>query len=63
MFTKEDYKGYFEEVENILKKTLVIYTDILNVTDDKSIRNKLNVIASENMDSFEFVQTQKEKFL
>jgi hypothetical protein len=63
MFSNNDYKGYFQEIENILTKTLVIYTDVLNEVEDKSIKNKLNVIASENMETFEFVQAQKEKFV
>ncbi len=62
MFTKEDYIGYFSELEGLFKKTLVTYTDLLNELGDQSVRNKLYVLASENMEAFNFIKTQKEKF-
>lgn len=63
MFTKEDYVNYFSDLEDILKKTLVIYTDLLNELGDQSIRNKLYALASENMEAFKFIKTQKDKFI
>ena len=62
MFTDEDYKNYFNELENIYKKSLTIYTDVLNEISDQSTRNKLYPIASENMEAFRFIKTYKEKF-
>jgi len=63
MFTKEDYISYFEEIEEMLKKGLVIYTDLLNELGNNAIRNKLYVIASEDMDAFKFIKEEKEKFI
>lgn len=63
MFTKEDYLKYFGELENIFRKNLVIYTDLLNDLTDQSIRNKLFMLAEEDMDAFNFVIKAKEKFI
>lgn len=62
MFTKEDYRAYFEELSQILKKTLVIYTDLINEIDDKSVHNKLYALTLENMSAFEFISKAKEDF-
>ena len=63
MFTKDDYINYFGEVETILKQSLIIYTDLLNELSDQAIRNKLYTLASEEMEAFNFIKTQKEKFI
>jgi len=63
MFTKEDYLNYFNELEGIFKKSLVIYTDLLNEVSDQSLRNKLFMLAEENMDVFSFLEKTKEKFI
>ena len=60
MFTDDDYRAYFNELESIFRKTLVIYTDLLNEIGDQSIRNKLFAIAAESMDAFRFVREEKE---
>lgn len=62
MFTNQDYIGYFEEIEETLKKTLVIYTDLLNDLDNKAMHSKLYAIATENMDTFQLIKSLKEKF-
>ena len=62
MFTDEDHIRYFDELEFLLKKTVIIYTDLLNELSDKSIKNKLSVLAQENMETFKFIKKQKEKF-
>lgn len=62
MFTKEDYKNYLQELENIIKKSVVIYTDIINVIDERSIRNQLHAMAKESMDGYRFITGEKDKF-
>ena len=63
MFTKEDYQLYFDELQDIYKQTLVIYTDLLNELSDGSIKNKLLSMSSENMDVFNFIKNSREKFI
>jgi len=63
MFTKEDYLNYFNELEMMLKKSLVIYTDLLNELSDQSIANKLHALATEEMDIFKSVSEIKKKFI
>ena len=62
MFTDQDYRNYFDELENIVKKALTIYTDLLNEIGDQSVRNKLHPLTLESSDAFKFIRTQKEKF-
>ena len=63
MFTNEDHIAYFDELEEILKKTLVIYTDLLNELTDKAIRNKIYSISFENMEAFRYISANKKKFI
>jgi len=63
MFTKDDYISYFEELETQLKETLVIYTDLLNEINDRSIRNKIMPISSENMQMYRYIKSLKDKQL
>lgn len=62
MFTNGDYKNYFTELEDSIKKNIVIYTDLMNVVDNKAALSKLQVLASENSQAFKFIREQKEKF-
>ena len=62
MFTDEDYKNYFSELENICKKTLTIYTDLVNELSDQSTRSKLSPIISEDIEAFKTIKGYKEKF-
>ncbi len=62
MFTKEDYSGYFNELEEMFRKTLVIYTDLLNELSDNAIRSKLFMLAAEDNDAFSFIAETKEKY-
>ncbi len=62
MFTKEDYTNYLKDLENIIKKSVVIYTDIINIIDERSIRNRLHAMAKESMDGYRFIVEEKEKF-
>ncbi|MFA5270816.1 MAG: hypothetical protein WC412_00550 [Candidatus Omnitrophota bacterium] len=62
MFTKEDYTNYFNELEDIFRKTLVIYTDLLNDLSDQAIRSKLFMLATEDTDAFDFVTDTKVKY-
>lgn len=62
MFTNDDYQNYFSEIEETLKKNIVIYTDLMSLVDNKSILSKLQVLALESSDAFKFIRAQKEKF-
>ena len=62
MFTEEDYKTYFKELEDVFRKSIVIYTDLLNELSDRSITSKLRVLAAENMQAFKFIQKEKDRF-
>jgi len=46
MFTNEDYKNYFKELEDVLRNNIVIYTDLMNVVYNKAVLSKLQVLAS-----------------
>jgi hypothetical protein len=63
MFTKDDYTGYFSQIEDMLKKSISIYTDLLNELNDNAMKSKIDPLASESMDSFRFIKKQKEKFV
>ncbi len=63
MFTKDDYTGYFSQIEDMLKKSISIYTDLLNELNDNAIKSKIDPLASESMDSFRFIKEQKQKFV
>lgn len=63
MFTKDDYKNYFEEISDIFKDMLVNYTDLVNELNDRAIRNKISVLMAEDMQGFKFIKDQKEKFI
>ncbi|MCQ9208785.1 MAG: hypothetical protein NG712_05350 [Omnitrophica bacterium] len=62
MFTEQDYRNYFDELENIFKKALTIYTDLLNEIGDQSVRNKLHPLTLESSEAFRFIRTQKGNF-
>ena len=62
MFTEEDFQSYFNEMEDSFKKVLLIYTDLLNLMDDRSSRSKIQAVSVEDMDAFTVIQTAKEKF-
>ena len=62
MFTEKDYEAYLDEISEIYKRTLVIYTDILNEIDSKAVKSKLQVLARDNMEAFRFVRDESVKF-
>jgi hypothetical protein len=62
MFTDEEYTNYFSELEDIIKKNIVIYTDLMNVVDNKAMLSKLQVLAAENSSAFKFIRETKKKF-
>jgi hypothetical protein len=63
MFTKNDYKKYFDEMLDIMKELLVNYTDLVNETSDRAISNKIFALMSEDAETFKFIKAQKEKFI
>jgi len=63
MFTKDDYKEYFGQIEDMLKSAISIYTDLLNELSDNAIKSKIDPLAVESMDSFRFIKEQKERFV
>lgn len=62
MFTNEDYRNYFNELENIFKKALTISSNLINELSDYSIRSKLYPIMLEDMEAFKSIKTYKENF-
>ncbi|HPN72996.1 MAG TPA: hypothetical protein PKZ41_03270 [Candidatus Omnitrophota bacterium] len=63
MFTKEDYAEYMNEIEDLIREAVVVYTDLLNELSDSSIKSKIEPLASESMDSYRYIRSQKEKFV
>ncbi|MBI4432148.1 MAG: hypothetical protein HY592_01515 [Candidatus Omnitrophica bacterium] len=61
MFSEDDFKGYFQETEDVIKKTLVFYTDLLNEVQDRAVRNKLLPLMTENVEMFRWLKKKKEK--
>ena len=62
MFTKDDYIKYFDEILAVMKEALRNHTDLVNELNDRAIHNKLSVLMGEDMETFNFIKTQKEKF-
>lgn len=62
MFTKEDYLTYFDQLADIYRDSINTYTDLLNNVQDKAIKNKLLMAASENMEAFRFIKQERKKF-
>jgi len=62
MFTNDDYKKYFSELETIFKKSLTIYTDLLNEISDQSLRSKLYAVTMENTEAYKKIKEYKKKF-
>lgn len=62
MFAREDYVNYFEELESMLKKTLVVYTDLFNELGNEAMKSKLFAMSAESMEAFRFIKDKKEKF-
>ncbi|UCD14884.1 MAG: hypothetical protein JSV34_03940 [Candidatus Omnitrophota bacterium] len=63
MSIKDKHINYFNDLENVLKETLVIYTDLLNELDNKAVSNKLYALAIESMDDFKLVNNQKQQLI
>lgn len=61
MFSEDDFKGYFQETEDVIKKTLFFYTDLLNEVQDRAVRNKLLPLMTENVEMFRWLKKKKEK--
>ena len=62
MFSKKDYQGYFQELESILSKQIVLLTDILNESSDKAVHSKLYAISLDDSGIFDDILVQKAKF-
>lgn len=52
MFTENDYIEYFDEIEDIPKDSITIYTDLLNELNDAATKSKLDPVAAGSMDFF-----------
>jgi hypothetical protein len=63
MFTKNDYAEYLDEIETLIRESVVIYTDLLNELSDNSTKSKIEPLASESMESFRYIKGIKKKFL
>jgi hypothetical protein len=63
MFLKEDYIGYFEELERAYGRMVVLYTDVMSRIDDRAIKNRLLAMTKNNMNAFRYIKSIKEKFI
>ncbi len=52
MFTKNDYSQYLIELQNLIKDSVMINTDLLNELHHLEIHNKLGVVLTEDMRCF-----------
>lgn len=62
MFLKEDYIGYFEELERSYGRLVALYTDVMNEINDRSVNSRLLAMTKNNMNAFHYVKSVKEKF-
>jgi hypothetical protein len=62
MFSKKDYQSYFQDLESILSKQIVLLTDILNEVSDKSVHSKLYAISLDDSGIFDDIRAQKARF-
>jgi hypothetical protein len=62
MFTDEEFNTYFSELEGKYRRTIELYTDLLNQVETLSVRNVFYSLSIENMESFRMVSEQKKKF-
>lgn len=58
MFTDKDYSQYLIELQNLIKDSVMINTDLLNGLRDLEIHNKLSVVLTEDMQCFRELRTQ-----
>ena len=74
MFTKEDYKEYFEQIASLERKMIYGLEDIFLSLDDEETRRTLNVVAADEKNHYVMVrhifdslllenETEKRKFL
>jgi len=61
MFTKDDFRNYFSEMETVVRNTLVIYTDVLNEANDQSVKSRLYSMMEESVGSYRAIYELKEK--
>lgn len=62
MFSKKDYLSYFEDLESIFSKDIVLLTDMLYEISDHAIHSKFFAISLDDIRIFDEIQGQKEKF-
>ena len=62
MFSKKDYLSYFEDLEGIFFRDIVLLTDILYEISDHAIHSKLYAISLDDIRIFDEILGQKEKF-
>ena len=62
MFSKKDYQGYYQDLEGILSKQIVLLTDILSEVSDRAVHSKLYAISLDDSGIFDDILVQKEKF-
>jgi hypothetical protein len=62
MFLKEDYIGYFEELERTYGRLVTSYADVMDAIDDRGIRNRLLALTKNNMNAFRFIKATKAQF-
>ncbi len=62
MFSNKDYRAYFQDIEDIFAKQIVLLTDILNEVSDPAVRSKLFAISLDDSGIFDDILVQKVKF-
>lgn len=56
MFTKEDYKKYFEQIAGIERLMICFVRDMLLLVEDEELRGTLNRIAGDEVRHYEYVK-------
>lgn len=62
MFLKEDYVGYFEELERSYGRLVTLYCEVMNNVGDRAVNSRLLAMTKNNMNAFRYVKQIKEKF-
>ena len=62
MFSKKDYLSYFQDLEDIFSRDIVLLTDILNEISDHAVHSKLYAISLDDSGIFDGILVQKAKF-
>ena len=62
MFSNKDYQNYFQVLEDILSKQILLLTDILSEVSEPAVHSKLFAISLDDSAIFDDILIQKMKF-